>query len=214
MQMPMSVSVQGHGHGHGHSHTAHSSISSLEEPSSVVHSPIFVESPYTFSPANGTHNPASYASAATNFTTPPSSTSLTSNPPMPYPLPPTTLSYPSVPPPSLSSSLGSPVIQYHPTTGGAPDPLDLGLNRHRRNSSTRRRGSTSARVAETGSLRDISESRSRSRRESINSANPSTTPPSATSRYPASGSGSGTGSSPIPIRIPGNTSREGTPVNR
>ncbi len=188
--------------------------------SSATHSPVSVESPYTFSPGFNSTNPASYVSNATNFTTPPSSTSLTSNPPLPYPLQHPTLSYPSVPPPSLSSSLGSPIIPYHTATGGVPDPLDLGLNHHRRNSSARRRGSTTARVAETGSLRDISENRSRSRRESMDrslrystgtgnsaSASTSTTITMGVPQVP-------TTSSPIPIRAPHNASREGTPVNR
>lgn len=62
--------------------------------------------------------PASYASGATNLTTPPSSASLRETLPAPYGTPGassaiTGLSYPSVPPPSLSSSLGSPVVMTH-----------------------------------------------------------------------------------------------------
>jgi len=153
--------------------------------SSLTHSPVSTDSPYTFSPpTEGPFNPASYVSNATNLTTPPSSTSLQSNPPLPYPNPPPQhLSYPSVPPPSLSSSLGSPTIPFLGTTPSSammlPQPDAFDLNQplqssprphHRQNSlPTRPRGFSSARVAETGSLRELSESRGRSRRESLES---------------------------------------------
>ncbi|KAL5498597.1 hypothetical protein ACEPAH_1951 [Sanghuangporus vaninii] len=71
--------------------------------------------------------PASYASGATHLTTPPSSASLRDTPPAPYGTPGASsavigLSYPSVPPPSLSSSLGSPVVLTHhiPSPGPVP----------------------------------------------------------------------------------------------
>ncbi|KAI0036227.1 hypothetical protein K488DRAFT_76131 [Vararia minispora EC-137] len=66
--------------------------------------PSSAESPY-LSPLAGT-NPASYISTGTRATTPPSSGGGSLLPPAPRPVPP--LSYPSVPPPSLSSSFGSP----------------------------------------------------------------------------------------------------------
>ncbi|PCH44768.1 hypothetical protein WOLCODRAFT_124067 [Wolfiporia cocos MD-104 SS10] len=83
-------------------------------------------SPYPFSPSSVSPLPASVTTAATS---PPSSAPLAF-----LPVPGTansTLSYPSVPPPSLSSSFGSPEAMH-------------------------RRGSLDRRVAETGSLRSPS----------------------------------------------------------
>jgi len=74
----------------------------------------------------------------TQVTTPPSSTSPLLH--MQHDFTPSTLSYPSVPPPSLSSSLGSPVWSRRNSIGGG------------RRLSTDRGGN--ARVAETGSLRN------------------------------------------------------------
>ncbi|EJD43352.1 hypothetical protein AURDEDRAFT_185550 [Auricularia subglabra TFB-10046 SS5] len=99
--------------------------------------------PYPFSPSTSSHIPAS-SSYATQITTPPSSTSINgglaaqvlAGTPIAQPL-----TYPSVPPPSLSSSLGSPTIPY--------PPVRLGAQRsHSRHSSVERGG----RIAETGTL--------------------------------------------------------------
>lgn len=125
-------------------------------------SPSSTESPFVFSPT--ATNPASYTSNGTHSTTPPSSASLTSNPPPPYPVPnPHALTYPSVPPPSLSSSYGSPVISYVPNTSSPVDSLRpngrLGLDRRTVESGVLRNGLSrrasvdrGARIAETGTL--------------------------------------------------------------
>ena len=126
-----------------------------ESTTPLSHSPSSTESPFPFSPV--ATNPASYVSNGTHLTTPPSSASLTSNPPPPYPASnPHALTYPSVPPPSLSSSYGSPVISYIP---------------HRENSTasadalrTSSRGGSDRRIAESGTFRN---GRSRSHRESV-----------------------------------------------
>lgn len=132
-------------------------------------------SPFPFSPPTTSPFPASYVSGNTTFTTPPSSTSLVSNPaafPGPAALA-RPLSYPSVPPPSLSSSFGSPTTSYHPVVApvpiperdrdGPPSPNDSFGSRH---SPFHRRGSFERRVAESGSLRSLSGSRG-GRRESV-----------------------------------------------
>lgn len=134
----------------------------------LSHSPSSTESPFPFSPIVGT-NSASYVSNGTHMTTPPSSTSLMSNPPSTFTIP-HTLSYPSVPPPSLSSSYGSPVVSYIPhrdhSLSPVPpsrrssnargniehrfvDPVGIGNNRSRSRHESVERG---ARVAETGQL--------------------------------------------------------------
>lgn len=117
----------------------------------LSHSPSSTESPFPFSPLIGT-NPASYVSNGTHLTTPPSSASLVSNPHSTFTIP-HMLSYPSVPPPSLSSSYGSPVV--HPETMSP-----VGLSRRGSNA----RGSIERRLVEPGSFRT---SRSPSRRESV-----------------------------------------------
>ncbi|TFK49280.1 hypothetical protein OE88DRAFT_1702851 [Heliocybe sulcata] len=129
-------------------------------------SPSSSDSPFPFSPVTST-NPASFLSNDTAITTPPSSTSLQYNPLAPYPAAHHTLSYPSVPPPSLSSSYGSPVIAYHhPQRDPSLSPIEA---RSRRNSYQRRgsfeRRSGHATGESSGSLRSIS--RSQSRRESV-----------------------------------------------
>ncbi|KAG1900397.1 uncharacterized protein F5891DRAFT_1173158 [Suillus fuscotomentosus] len=145
----------------------------------LSHSPSSTESPFPFSPIVGT-NPTSYVSNGTPMTTPPSSASLTSNPPSTFTIP-HMLSYPSVPPPSLSSSYGSPVVSYiphrdHSLSPVVPlsrrgsnargnierrfvDPVGVSNNRSRSRHGSIERG---ARVAETGQLIP------RSRRESQN----------------------------------------------
>ncbi|KAF8496982.1 hypothetical protein JB92DRAFT_2746006 [Gautieria morchelliformis] len=113
----------------------------------LTNSPPASPSPFPFSPVTNTQ-PTSYLSNATQLTTPSSAAaSLHSTPPPPFPAQASnTLSYPSVPPPSLSSSLGSPTFPY------PHSPVD---NRGSRSSRP------CARVAEVGNLRDISRSRSR-----------------------------------------------------
>ncbi|KAH8116029.1 hypothetical protein DFH11DRAFT_1688197 [Phellopilus nigrolimitatus] len=132
---------------------SHNTVPSISE-TPLSNSPSSAESPY-LSPMMSTL-PESFVSNATNLTTPPSSASLQSNPPAPYPLPPPSLSYPSVPPPSLSSSLGSPVpagslrdqrFGNERRVAESGNLRDLSLSRSRRTSIER-----GARVAETGSL--------------------------------------------------------------
>ena len=118
-------------------------------------------SPFTSSPSN--HTIDANASYDTQATTPPSSAS-----PLPLqghtfqPMP-HQLSYPSVPPPSLSSSLGSPIVSLSPnlsrrnsvgqgpggsgTGGGGSGPGGSTIGGRRRVSIER-----GARIAETGSL--------------------------------------------------------------
>ncbi|KAI0044318.1 hypothetical protein FA95DRAFT_285370 [Auriscalpium vulgare] len=133
------------------------------------------ESPY-LSPTMST-NPASYLSTTTNMTTPPSSTSL---PPTAHPVPSRApLSYPSVPPPSLSSSFGSPVAYHmaHPSNGSnaAPSPATYEqpstspVDTHTNRWGVPRRGSFEWRASlmSDQSLRRSSASRSQSRRESV-----------------------------------------------
>ncbi|KAG6332269.1 hypothetical protein ID866_6818 [Astraeus odoratus] len=132
----------------------------------LSHSPSSTESPFPFSPT--ATNPASYVSNGTHLTTPPSSASLGSNPPPPYPAPnPHALTYPSVPPPSLSSSYGSPVVSYFPHRdntvspaeplwangrGGSDWRVESGTLRNGRNRSRRDSVERGARIAETGTL--------------------------------------------------------------
>lgn len=128
----------------------------------LSHSPSSSDSPFPFSPVTST-NPASFVSNNTNVTTPPSSASLNSNPPAPYPGTSTAhaLSYPSVPPPSLSSSFGSPSVSYHmPHRDPSLSPVES-LSRR----GSHRRGSFERRVPEPGNYRTYS--RSHSRRASV-----------------------------------------------
>lgn len=113
-------------------------------------------SPFPLSPQTST-NPASYLSNTTSHTTPPSSSSF--NPPPTFATPSRGLTYPSVPPPSLSSSFGSPTIPYHiPHRDPSLSPTEP---LSRRNSGVRvGRGTSDRRVAETGNLRH-------NRRESV-----------------------------------------------
>ncbi|KAI0824796.1 hypothetical protein BC628DRAFT_1419567 [Trametes gibbosa] len=128
-----------------------------ESTTPLSHSPSSTStSPFPFSPATNSPFPASYASAATHMTTPPSAAIS----------PPTftaggaqILTYPLVPPPSLSSSFGSPAASLHQPIviprdhDGTPSPVES-LNSRR--NSFHRRGSFERRVAETGSLRGMS----------------------------------------------------------
>ncbi|KAG2367181.1 hypothetical protein BDR07DRAFT_1469677 [Suillus spraguei] len=123
----------------------------------LSHSPSSTESPFPFSPTVGT-NPTSYVSSGTPMTTPPSSASLTSNPPSTFTIP-HMLSYPSVPPPSLSSSYGSPVVSYIPPRDHSLSPV---VPLSRRSSNTR--GNIERRFAETMGIRN---NRSPSRHESV-----------------------------------------------
>ena len=134
------------------------STSSIE--TLMSHSPSSADSPFPFSPVAPVE---SYVSANTNTTTPPSSASLQLHPPAPYPMPPPTLSYPSVPPPSLSSSLGSPVISLHMPHRDLPSPVEpLPLVGSRRPSPNLHRNSISTserRVVESGNLHEMTRSR-------------------------------------------------------
>ncbi|KIY45051.1 hypothetical protein FISHEDRAFT_61393 [Fistulina hepatica ATCC 64428] len=114
-------------------------------------------SPSIFSPMDTTHT--SYISNNTTFTSPQSSGSYQQHPQFST-TPSRNLTYPSVPPPSLSSSFGSPTISYH--MGYADHSGDTSSVVSRRSSGARR-----GRVAESGSLHDISRSHSQSRRESL-----------------------------------------------
>ncbi|KAJ7746428.1 hypothetical protein DFH07DRAFT_924345 [Mycena maculata] len=117
------------------------------------------DSPFPFSPVTTSPNPTSYVSVNSNLTSPP--TSIPHNG-LTFGAPSRGLTYPSVPPPSLSSSFGSPTVTYHmPHREPSLSPVEP---QSRRNSM--RRG---GRVAESGSLRSISASRStsQSRRASV-----------------------------------------------
>ncbi|EGO03424.1 hypothetical protein SERLA73DRAFT_165123 [Serpula lacrymans var. lacrymans S7.3] len=122
----------------------------------LSHSPSSSESPFPFSPLMST-NPASFVSNSTQLTSPPSSASF-SNPPAPYPPPSHTLTYPVVPPPSLSSSFGSPTVSLLPRRDHSLSPVDPAS---RRNSNAR--GNFERRRPENGSYA----SRSQSRRGSV-----------------------------------------------
>jgi hypothetical protein len=125
---------------------------SSEVSTPLSHSPSSSDSPFPFSPATST-NPASYISTNTNLTSPSTSISLHTDPTMSQGTPFRTLSYPSVPPPSLSSSFGSPTVIYHmPHRDHSHSPTEPLSRRN----STVRRGSIDrgARIAETGSLRN------------------------------------------------------------
>jgi len=138
---------------------------SPEASTPLSHSPSSssVESPFPFSPVTTTH-PTSFVSNGTHLTTPPSSVSLNSNAPIvgPYPgmsmaAPAQGLSYPSVPPPSLSSSFGSPVISYVPHREASHSPVEP-LSRRNSNAQQqqqmgrRRSVDRGGRIAETGML--------------------------------------------------------------
>ncbi|TRM60447.1 hypothetical protein BD626DRAFT_505397 [Schizophyllum amplum] len=129
---------------------------SSESTTSLSYSPSSPESPYAFSPLHT--NSASFVSTTTNMTSPPSFTA-----PHTWGAGPGTntasssLTYPSVPPPSLSSSFGSPTAS-----------TCLLANAILREELKRFRG----RVAETGSLADISRSHSHSRRSSVDRGHP------------------------------------------
>lgn len=130
---------------------------------SEYQSPESPESPYPPSPLMSTNN-ASVVSNNTNMTSPP--TSLSVNPTPTFATPSRGLTYPSVPPPSLSSSFGSPVVAYHRDHSLSPvEPLSRRSSSARRGSfdwqtgpsrsrSHSRRASVErgARVAETGTL--------------------------------------------------------------
>ncbi|KAJ3768829.1 hypothetical protein FB446DRAFT_249249 [Lentinula raphanica] len=136
-----------------------------------------VESPYAISSPVQMMS-GGPASLMSNLTTPPSSASLHNL--MQYNgaygtlgVGPRALSYPSVPPPSLSSSFGSPTVSYHmnhrePSLSPVEPLSRRNSNAGLTNANTgTRRGEY--RVAETGNLRSISASRStnHSRRESL-----------------------------------------------
>ncbi|KAK0229470.1 hypothetical protein EDD85DRAFT_957218 [Armillaria nabsnona] len=130
---------------------------------SEYQSPDSPESPFPPSPLMSTNN-ASVVSNNTNMTSPP--TSLSVNPTPTFATPSRGLTYPSVPPPSLSSSFGSPVVAYHRDHSLSPvEPLSRRSSSARRGSydwqtgpsrsrSHSRRASVErgARVAETGTL--------------------------------------------------------------
>ncbi|KAI0698050.1 hypothetical protein C8T65DRAFT_582172 [Cerioporus squamosus] len=156
-----------------------SNVISSESTTPLSHSPSSVStsvstSPFPFSPTTSPF-PASYASGATNLTTPPSVASVAVSPPTLMTGGARMLSYPLVPPPSLSSSFGSPSTSLHQTTthpisfiprdhDGTPSPAE---SLHSRRNSFNRRGSFERRVVETGSLRSMSRGQSQSRRESV-----------------------------------------------
>lgn len=131
-------------------------------------------SPYPFSPVNSTSasyvNPASFVSVSTNVTSPPSSVPLQMGMGA-FAVPQRGLSYPSVPPPSLSSSFGSPTVSFHMPQRDRDPSLSPIEPLSRRNSivGPGRRGSVDRRVAETGSLRNMNHTNSASvsRRPSV-----------------------------------------------
>lgn len=137
-------------------HRPANAISEASTPLSHSPSSVSSSSPFPLSPSTTSPMPASYASATTTLTTPPSSTSLTSNLPAAYPGAVTNLSYPSVPPPSLSSSFGSPSTTYHiNTVYSRQDSIaesDAFRRSHNQDHSRRASVERGARIAETGSL--------------------------------------------------------------
>jgi hypothetical protein len=126
----------------------------------LSHSPSSSESPFPFSPMT---NPTSLTSPKTNITSPPTSLSFNATT-VAYGTPSRGLSYPSVPPPSLSSSFGSPSVSLHmPHRDSSLSPIEPLSRRNSnawrgdwrgRSGETSRRGSVErgARVAETGTL--------------------------------------------------------------
>lgn len=157
-------------------------IISSESTTPLSHSPSSTStSPFPFSPVTTSPFPASYTSAVTALTTPPSIGSVAISPPTFTAGGARMLSYPSVPPPSLSSSFGSPSTSlHHHYAGTGPVPLasrdhdgtpSPAESFHSRRNSFNRRGSFERRVAETGSLQrrgpSQSQSQSHSRRGSI-----------------------------------------------
>jgi len=170
----------------------------IPRPSSRIHRPMMdqlseASTPLSHSPASSSESPfplspvpASFASVNTQITSPPSS-SFNSNPPLVIGTPRSSLTYPTNPPPSLSSSFGSPSAFASPrrehssspvNSFGRPDVVNRRPSFDRRfgdSSSTLTRGRSGsrkesvergARVAETGSL-------IRSRRGSLSGAGPS-----------------------------------------
>ncbi|KAI0777185.1 hypothetical protein BD413DRAFT_638649 [Trametes elegans] len=148
-------------------------VISSESTTPLSHSPSSTStSPFPFSPATTSPFPTSYASAATNMTTPPS---VAVSPPAFTVGGARMLSYPLVPPPSLSSSFGSPAASLHQPVGiphgghggrehdGTPSPVE---SFNSRRNSFHRRGSFERRIAETGGLRSRSRGQSPSRRTS------------------------------------------------
>ncbi|KAH6909417.1 hypothetical protein BKA70DRAFT_199204 [Coprinopsis sp. MPI-PUGE-AT-0042] len=149
-----------------HRPSTHISSSELNTP--LSHSPTSPESSFPFSPGISVATTGvSVVSANTNVTSPPSSASLHNLQPLSLTLG-RGLSYPLAPPPSLSSSFGSPTVSFHmPHRDVSLSPIEP---LSRRNSNARRGsvsrggggGSTSAsrrasmefgaRVAETGTL--------------------------------------------------------------
>jgi Uncharacterized conserved protein H4 (DUF2046) len=129
----------------------------------LSHSPSLSESPFPFSP---TTNATSLTSPNTNITSPPTSLSFNSTTANTYGLLSRGLSYPSVPPPSLSSSFGSPSVPLHmPQRDASLSPIEPLSRRNsnawrgdwrsnHRSGEASRRGSVErgARVAETGTL--------------------------------------------------------------
>ena len=137
-------------------HRPANGISEASTPLSHSPSSVSSSSPFPLSPPTASPMPASYTSATTTLTTPPSSASLTSNPPVPYPGAVTNLSYPSVPPPSLSSSFGSPSTTFHINSvytrrDGAAENGAFSRS-HSQGHSRRASVERGARVAETGTL--------------------------------------------------------------
>ncbi|KAJ7253775.1 hypothetical protein B0H12DRAFT_1116555 [Mycena haematopus] len=114
------------------------------------------DSPFPFSPVTSPNPTSSYVSVSSIVTSPPTSYNLGG---VTFGAPSRGLSYPSVPPPSLSSSFGSPTVSYHMHMPQRDHSLSPVEPQSRRNSI--RRG---ARVAESGSLHRSS---SQSRRNSV-----------------------------------------------
>ncbi|KAF8217690.1 hypothetical protein K438DRAFT_1795492 [Mycena galopus ATCC 62051] len=114
------------------------------------------DSPFPFSPVTSPNPTGSYVSVSSIVTSPPTSY----NPGgVTFGAPSRGLTYPSVPPPSLSSSFGSPTVSYHfPHRDNSLSPVEP---QSRRNSIRRGGG---ARVVESGSLHRSS---SQSRRNSV-----------------------------------------------
>jgi len=105
------------------SHVHPNMSSTTTTPPSSSSASASLSSPFLFSPPSGGIHP----SGGTSFTTPPSSASLNAMTAHAQLMNPHELTYPSVPPPSLSSSFGEPLIEQ-PTNRTNPNGNDIHQN--------------------------------------------------------------------------------------
>jgi hypothetical protein len=151
LPLPTHVSRAAHGVPIPRQHSQIHRLPSFDRTTPPSHSPSSSESPFPLSPVASV-NPASHMSNHTNLTTPPSVSSLSSNLAV-FATPARGLSYPSVPPPSLSSSFGSPTIAYPILLPRDPSMSPVGSTGPSRRNSNARRGNFEHRVVEPGHMR-------------------------------------------------------------